>query len=239
MAPPPTLQAEGPLRLRIVCGGTPMDDLQLVSAHIHHALNEIPWATLELASDEEPVDGIPLLSESERLSPGTAIQLSAGYGEGEDLVFCGLITGQRLRLDAKHRSVLTLNCHASAERLKGARRSALHRSRSDAELIAQLAAQAGLVATVDATVDRTEQLPARHTLRVQTDCSDWDFLLARARAAGLLVRVDDAQLFVQAPRWDDAAVLALTWGIDVRELDAGVESDRLPEHAGCRGRGVV
>ena len=95
----------------------------------------------------------------------------------------------------------------------GARRSATFANSTDSDAIRAVLSAHGVTAEVDATEVAYEKL-------VQVDCTDWDYVVARAGASGLLVSMDDGKVSVKAPRTDGEAVLKVTYGDDLIALRA-------------------
>ena len=77
----------------------------------------------------------------------------------------------------------------------------------------------GLISEVSTTNIQHKQL-------VQHDCTDWDFLLSRAEASGLLVVADQNKIMVQPPGTGAAAELKVTYGTNLMAFYADVDSTR-------------
>lgn len=216
MADSPLLNAEGPVRFSIHNAGTAHEDLAVVSATIRHAFNRLPWAKLVLLDGDMPDSSAPL-SDSALFAPGAEITLKAGYGDTEETVFTGIVVRHGFKIAGENQSHLIVECRASACRMAVARRTVHHTGQTDGEVIQALIAHAGLAASVAATT-------IRHGVLAQYDCSDWDFMLARADAMGLLVNVEGSTVSVQPPATDGPAALTVTWGNDLIDFDADIDA---------------
>ncbi|MDY6981488.1 MAG: type VI secretion system tip protein VgrG, partial [Pseudomonadota bacterium] len=98
------------------------------------------------------------------------------------------------------------------------RKNACYVDMTDSDIITSLAGNcSGLSATVDATTITYPEL-------VQYHCSDWDFLLARAEANGMVVISDGNTLTVQAPNVSAASALVVTYGIDMMDFHAELDA---------------
>jgi uncharacterized protein involved in type VI secretion and phage assembly len=231
MADSPELKAVGPVRVSIHCAGAAQESLPLVSVRVHHAYNQLPWARLVLA-DGDMAQGKLALSDGELFKPGANIEVKAGYGEGggkgggdtEASLFTGTVVRHGFKLSGNNDSRLIVECRASAGQMTLSRHTAQYVDQTDGDIIQQLLAHAGLGASVAAT-------SIRHKALVQYDCSDWDFMLSRANAAGLLVSVDGGTVSVQPPQLQLAAALNLAWGRDLIDFDADIDAAL----AGVRG----
>jgi phage protein D len=216
MADFPQLKAEGAVRLGIHCAGIAQEGLSVLSVKVHHALNDMPWARLVLAEGDMANDSVPL-RDSELFKPGADIAVKAGYGDAEETIFTGVVVRLGFRMDGHIGGQLTVDCRAKACRMSVSRRTVHHLNQTDGEIIQTLIGQAGLRASAATTA-------LAHEALVQYDCSDWDFVLARANAMGLLVNVDGDTVSVQPPRVDAAAALTLTWGVDLIYFDVGIDA---------------
>src|SRR6185436_19800722 len=87
----------------------------------------------------------------------------------------------------------------------------------DSDIMSTLAGAHGLSADVEATT-------ITHPELVQHFCSDWDFLLTRADANGMLVLVNDGALAVATPKAAGEAALSVTYGIDLISFEGDVDA---------------
>jgi phage protein D/phage baseplate assembly protein gpV len=227
MAESPQLKAEGAVRLSIHCAGCEQAELSVLSVKVHHALNDIPWARLVLADGDVSNGSLPL-SDGEQFKPGADIAIKAGYGDVEETIFTGIVVRHSFSISGGD-GRLTVSCRASACKMTEPRHTALHGARTDGEVIQALIGQAGFTARVARNDIEREVL-------VQHDCSDWDFMLARAGAMGLLVNVEGDTVSVQPPSLDAAAALTVTWGVDLIDFDADIEGNAEAALARPRGR---
>jgi Rhs element Vgr protein len=113
-------------------------------------------------------------------------------------------------------SLLEVDCRHAATRLALVRRSANFFDQSDGDAIESLLSAASVKADVDSTSVKHKQL-------VQHDCSDWDFIVARAAANGLLVFTRGAELALKKPALA-SAVADLRFGATLLEFDAEVDA---------------
>jgi Rhs element Vgr protein len=178
------------------------------------AANRIASARLTYV-DGAPGEGDFPLSNKSLFAPGAAIEISAGAGSNTALVFKGTVTGIRLKVREASASSLIVECRHAASRLTLVRRSAHFFDQTDADAMESLLGAAGLNGEVDST-------PVTHEQLVQHDCSDWDFINARAAANGLLVLTRAADLAIRKPEITSAAA-ELRFGATLLDLDAEVD----------------
>ena len=98
------------------------------------------------------------------------------------------------------------------------RKSRLFKEMTDGDVMAQIVSDAGLTAgTIGATT-------LRHLQLVQYCCSDWDFLLARAEANGMVVIVEGGSVNVAPPAVTGNAALDVAYGVSIIAFEAEVDA---------------
>jgi Rhs element Vgr protein len=213
----PQVGAEGVVQISIFSGGTLVpDNVQLLSVSISRAINKIPRARLALLDGDMPSQSFPL-SDADHFKPGAVIKISAGYGGNQEPLFEGIVIKHSISIAGDNKSQLLVECCDQAARMTVGRNSASYKDQSDADIIKALISANGLQADVPST-------SITHKMLVQHYCSDWDFILARANANGLLVVVTDGKISVKPPQADSAPTLKCSYGLDLMsfhgELDA-------------------
>lgn len=226
MAPSPLEAVDGALGILVSSQGQPLgDDARLLSIETRHEINQLPSARLVFADGDMPNGEFPL-SDQPTLAPGAEILVEAGYTIGREQIFKGVVVGHRVKMGADGGAQLVIHCLDPAFRMGTERRSAVHPGLCDSQLLAALINRAGLTAEVPP--DGAEVAD-----RVQVDCSDWDFLVARAQAHGWAVLAQAGTVAVAPPDTAAAAVLQVHWGTDLMACE--VELDSSPGWAGHRG----
>lgn len=193
---------------------------QLLSASIGLPAQHVAWARLAYLDGAAAAGDFPL-SASPLFAPGAKVRISAGGGDESNLLFDGLVVKQSLRLREASTSQLVVDCRHAATKLTVTRRSMIYLDLSDADLIQQLLSAAGLSADIDGAALHHDQL-------VQAHCTDWDFIVARARANGLLVLPRADRLVLKAPDDSAAPRLTLQHGATLLELDAQIDARLQP-----------
>ncbi len=178
------------------------------------AANRIASARLTYVDGAAGQGDFPLSNQA-LFAPGAAVEISAGAGSSTALVFKGTVTGIRLKVREASPSTLIVECRHAASRLTLVHRSANFFDKTDGDAISSLLSAAGLSGDVDSTSVSHKQL-------VQHDCSDWDFINARAAANGLLVLTRAADLVVKKPELASVAA-ELRFGATLLEIDAEVD----------------
>lgn len=204
----------------------------LLSVDIRRELNRVPTAMLVYADGDAASRSFELC-DSGIFAPGKEVEIAARYegapgAAGKDRVlFKGPVARHGTEADARG-SVLRVELRDKAVKLTRPRRSQVAADTKDSDLIKKLVSGAGLQAKVDATT-------VEHAQLVQYDCSDWDWLITRAEANGLVVSVVDGVVTVTQPDTGAAPALQIDYGIDeVYELE--FECDALGQDASFKAR---
>ncbi len=214
----PELNTNGVVRLSIESNGAPVaDSLQVVSVVLDTALNKIPMATITVLDGDMPDQDFPLSNEV-TFKPGSTIQIKAGYGQTEESLFQGVVVKHSIKISGNNYARLVLECRDQAVAMTIGRRNANYVDVTDTSIITTIIGKySGLSAQVDSTTTTYKEL-------VQYYCTDWDFLLARAEANGLLVAVENGKVTVQAPQITASPALQVTYGIDLMEFHADLDA---------------
>lgn len=213
----PLVNAEGVIRVTVFSGGTKLaDESLLISLNVTRAINRVPTARLVFADGDMPNRKFPL-SDADTLTPGTAIRITAGYGDDEQTIFEGIVVKHSIRIDGENEARLLVECRDKTVKMTVGRKNATYSKMLDSAVIGNLISAAGL--TGDVTATSTE-----HTDLVQYYVSDWDFVVSRAEANGLLVIVTDGALSVKAPDTSGEPTLEVTYGADLIGFEAEIDA---------------
>ncbi|RKH59549.1 type VI secretion system tip protein VgrG [Corallococcus aberystwythensis] len=210
--PPPDV-----IRLRLFTNGQEVSqEHHVLSVVVTRALNRVPTAQVVLQDGDLAASDFPLSGQA-LFAPGRELEIRAGYHDEEEVLFKGLVLRHAIRARRGARCTLTVECRDKAVKATVGRRSAVYNDMTDSDILTELLGRA----SVDAQVADT---PVTHVQMVQVDVSDWDFLLERADANGLVVRVDDGAVAVEKPDTSGAPVTRLTFGQDLFELEAETDA---------------
>lgn len=192
----------------------------LVATSVLNQANRIASARLVYA-DGTAASGQFALASSSLFVPGAKVEVLGGSADAPSLLFSGIVVRIGVRVREHSAPQCVVDCRHGATRLTTARRSANHFDQRDSDAIKQLLADA----SIDAEVATTQ---ARHAQLVQHDVSDWDFIVARAQANGLLVLTRGAKLVVRQPTISGTAVATLRYGATLLDFDAETDARLQP-----------
>ena len=164
----------------------------LLSIEINKAVNRIPSAELRFVENTSEVQQFQL-SDNDDLNPGNLVEILLRYEERREpatLVFKGVILKQSLSVDGTE-SILTLSLQDQVVHMTKERKSAVFIEKTDADIFEYLTLSAGIQLNGN---DNTG--PVLQEI-VQHNCSDWDFLLTRAKLNNLLVIVNNGEITLE------------------------------------------
>ncbi len=218
MANSPALDGGGVVRLSILSNGSEIPGtFRVVSASVKKAINRIPVAEIVLLDGDMPTKDFPV-SNGDHFKPGSEITIKAGYENGEDEIFKGVVMRHGIRVSGENYSRLVVECRDKAVAMTIGRNNANYVDSKDSDIISKIVGNhSGLSSDVDSTDTQYKEL-------VQYYCTDWDFMMSRAEVNGLLVVVEDGKVSVKAPKTDGSPSLKVTWGEDLMEFDACIDA---------------
>lgn len=198
--------------LQISCEGQPLPDaVQVLDLEIRLEINRLPQATITLLDGSVPERRFAL-SDGQWFALGSKVEIALGYlndGPAARSVFQGIVTRHSVSSSAEG-CRLKVECSDQSITMTQRRRSAVYRNVSDADVWRQLIQAANL------RVGSLASTPITHPELVQFNVSDWDFMVSRADALGLAVRVDRGTVNVEP----------LELGQPRRRLDHGLDDCR-------------
>ncbi|MCU0435213.1 MAG: type VI secretion system tip protein VgrG [Bacteroidia bacterium] len=192
---------------------------QVVSVEVNKALNRISQARFVLRDGSASGEGFTI-SDAAVLVPGNPVIITAGYNSTEKQIFKGIIIQQGLNI-TQDDSQLEVLCKDVAVKMTVGRKNLYFNSGTspvkDSDLMSKLIKASGASATVTATTVDQSQIYQHYS-------TDWDFVLSRAEANGMVVVVDDGKVSVKAPGVSGTAVLGVAYGSSLLEMEATLEA---------------
>ena len=170
---------------------------ELLSISITREVNRIPTARLVIR-DGNPAERTFPESEGNDFIPGNELQIKLGYNSKNTTVFKGFITKHAIRLHENGFSELNIEARDKAVKMTLGRKNKYFTEQKDSEIIEALISNHGLQSDVKTTT-------LKHSEVVQHHATDWDFMMTRAEANGLLVLVKDGKLTVALPKVESTA----------------------------------
>ncbi len=194
----------------ILSDGKSMDKtFELLSIDILREMNRIPYATLVLLAGDTPQKEFAI-SDDGFFEPGKTIEIKLRYEDGsekESTVFKGLIV--KHSVEAGERGMLlSVEIKDAAIKMTRTRNNKIYKEMADSDIIPVLLKNNSLTA---GTIPTTK---TKHKSMVQYYCTDWDFMLSRAEANGLVVLAEDGKVSLQQLEISGSAKYSFEFGID-------------------------
>jgi Rhs element Vgr protein len=199
----------------LIDGAEISGEFHVLSVYVSRELNRIPTATLHL-QDGEAAKATFKASNTAHFIPGKKIDIQLGYRSHNDSVFKGIIVKHSIKI-RNGGSVLILECRDEAVKMTSGANSRYYIDKKDSDIMEEIIDLYGLQKDIKATA-------LTHKEIVQYDASDWDFLICRAEANGLVVKVENGKIIVAPPATGEQSVLKVQYGATLLELDAEIDA---------------
>lgn len=190
-------------------------EFHILSIYVTRELNRIPTATIHL-QDGEAAKATFKASNTEHFIPGKKIEIQLGYRSKNDSVFKGIIVKHSIKI-RQSGSLLILECRDEAVKMTSSINSRYYTDKKDNEIMEEIIDLYGLQKDIKTT-------QVSHKEVVQYESSDWDFILCRAEANGLVIKVEDGKIIAAPPAPSEQSVLKVQYGATLLELDAEIDA---------------
>jgi Rhs element Vgr protein len=212
----PSDESKSVVTYTILSGGTAVSQqYHLLSAVVNKEVNRIPMATLVYTDGEASKQSFELSGKAD-FEPGKEIEIKAGYRSDEKTLFKGIVVKHSIKIRNSN-ALLVVECRDKAFKMTNACKSKYALETKDSDLFEELIGAHGLEKDVTATTVTHKQI-------VQYNCTDWDFILCRADANGMLCMANDGKLTIAPPDFGGEAALTIQYGATVHELDAEIDA---------------
>lgn len=206
----------------ILSAGKAMDkSFEFVSIDIVKDLDRVPYAILVLL-DGSVSEQKFAISDQEFFEPGKEIEIKLRYEDApneEATVFKGLVVKHGVEAGAQG-TLLSVEMKDAAIKMTRARKSKVFTDKTDADILKEL---------VTANSLKAGSFPAtkpQHKKIVQYYCTDWDFMLSRAEACGMLVMADDGTISLHKIEVTGTPTHSFKFGIDeIHNLEIEVDAN--------------
>ena len=198
---------------------------EVLSIDVHKEVNRIPWAQIALL-DGDAAKKKFVISDHAFFEPGQEITIKLRY-EGSKLpevtVFSGLVVRHAVEA-SEHGMLLTVELKDKAMVMTRVRESAVYNQKTDSEIITTLI---GKYAASKLTKGELAPTSPAHAEIVQYYCTDWDFMLARADANGLLVACENGAVSLGAIKFSGGVNHSFEFGIsEIMNFEIEVDANQ-------------
>ncbi|MFT3933656.1 MAG: type VI secretion system tip protein VgrG [Chitinophagaceae bacterium] len=213
----PTIQNPDLVTITILVDGNEVSkQYHVVSVSIRSAINKIPGATLSIV-DGEPNQEDFSISDNGDFLPGKKIEIQFGYHSEQSTVFKGVIVSNTHNIDSNG-AELKIECRDETVKMTVNKSNRHLNDVTDSDVINQLLSDNNITgADIEDSTNKHEQL-------LQSNVSDWDFMVSRADVSGMICVITNGVLSVRKPKLDDDVKLQLLYGADILEFHADMDA---------------
>lgn len=190
---------------------------QLISVVITKEINRIPLARIILRDGEAAMRTFEI-SNTDDFVPGKKINIRIGRDGNNTQAFKGIITKHAIKIKENGNTELHIECKDEAVKMTIGRQSRYYQNSKDSQVFDEL------IGRYTGLSSDTETTSFSHKELVQHHISDWDFMLLRAEANGMLVNVSDGVVKITKPRTNTSPVVQVTYGSSVLEFEAEMDA---------------
>lgn len=190
---------------------------QVMSLSISKEINRIPFARI-VFRDGEASERTFEISNTNDFVPGNKIVIKMGLDGNNAQVFKGIIIKHAIKVKENGNGELIVDCRDETIKMTIGRHSRYFENVKDSDVFDELIGNyAGLKKEIGNTT-------LKHRELVQHHISDWDFMLLRAEANGMLVNVNDGSIKIARPDTAASTALQVSYGSSVLEFEAEMDA---------------
>lgn len=180
-------------------------------------VNRIPTAVIVLRDGDASEENF-MVSESEDFIPGKEVEIKVGRDSKDETIFKGIIIQQKIKIEENGNSSLRIECKDKSIKLTVGRKNKYFQDKKDTDIIK------GIISDVGVTVGVVDATKTTHPWMIQHYSCDWDFMMMRAEANGLLVIPNDGTIDIKAPDTSASSLLEVIYGSTIINLEAEMDA---------------
>tara|TARA_R110002020_G_scaffold83108_3_gene205918 strand:- start:35502 stop:37217 length:1716 start_codon:yes stop_codon:yes gene_type:complete len=188
------------------------------SISVLHSANRISRAKLILLDGDVSEQKFKL-SDDDFFKPGKTLEIDVGFENDLNSIFTGVITRHSIRINEDNNTSLEVECKHKAVQLTLNLVNRFFYEQDDQEVVEEILNNENIVFS---TSDWAGYV---HSQLVQFESTNWDFILARAAANGLLVFNEKDRIVIKAPDMDGEEVAQCEYGVNVLEFEAAMNNE--------------
>lgn len=201
----------------VLVDGKPIDpSFQVLSIVVVKEINRVPLARIVIRDGDAATQRFDV-SSKDFFVPGKKITLKLGNDSTNKQTFAGIITKHAIRIRENGVSELHIECRDAAVMMTIGRHSRYYEKMKDSEIFDDL------ISRYQNVTGDPKATNLKHEQIVQHHVSDWDFMLLRAEANGMLVNVNDGTISIAPPNTGSKPVFQVAFGTSVLEFEAEMD----------------
>ncbi|WP_341902079.1 type VI secretion system tip protein VgrG [Fluviicola taffensis] len=163
-----------------------------------------------------PTDQNFQISNSAFFVPGKKIQINVGYHSENKMIFKGMIIRHSIKV-RNGKSSLVVECKDESVKMTVGRKSKFFYDSTDSDVFDELITAYNLEKKIEKTNYQHEKL-------VQYNASDWDFLVSRAQANGMVCFTDNGKIIIRKPDPGQDPIETVAYGLSIMDFDAEIDA---------------
>lgn len=190
---------------------------QVLSISIIKEVNRISLAKIILRDGDAALRNFEV-SDTDDFLPGKKIKIKLGFDSTNAQQFKGIITKHAIKIKESGAAELQIDCSDEAVKMTIGRHSHYFENVKDSQVFDEL------IGKYQGLQSDPETTSITHKELVQHSMSDWDFMLLRAEANGMLMHSNDGTIKINKPDTSTASVLQVTYGSSIIEFEAEMDA---------------
>lgn len=212
-----TIKDTNLVSMELLVDGKDVSDIyQIVSITIQQQINKIPAARIMIIDGEVNKEDFAA-SSSNDFKPGKKIEIRLGYTSENEKLFEGIIISNAIKIN-NDCSELNIEAKDETAKMTIAKGNNYFNDKSCSDIAEDLLNQNNITDT------DIEQVSSKYKQLVQSNITDWDYMISHIDVNGLFCVIDNAKVIIKKPDKDADAKLKLTYGKDILELHTEMDS---------------
>jgi Rhs element Vgr protein len=210
----------------LLVDGNPVSEaIEIVSIAVHQEINVITRATVVIVDGDPETEDFQVSSSNQFLQ-GKSIEISLGYDSSNVKVFKGIIISNSQKANDEA-TLLTVECKDEAVKMTLEKSSKHYVDLSASDIAESLFGKYGIsgLDIASSTI--------RHKQLVQFNSSDWDFMISKLDAVGLMCILNNGEVKIKKIKAepDSTALAEFGYGDNILdfegEIDARLQSENV------------
>lgn len=221
MAESPNKALDGYINVSVISNGEEIKSVfRLLSFTVRKEINKIGKAVISFEAGDMPKGENPE-SDLSTFDVGNEIELKVGYEKKLESIFQGIVTSHQFNIEENNETSIQIECRDFAFPMTLNRKDHVFEKKTDSKIIEEILKANGFIEkNIDVSPTKEE-----HTVLPQYQCTDWDFILSRAEVNGFIIVVENENISIKEPSFNNPPALKINYGRDVIEFDGKLSAN--------------
>ena len=190
----------------------------VMSMLIQQEINKIPTAQIVVRDGSASEENFEI-SDDEIFITGKKIEIDLGYHGNNTLVFKGIIITNSHKVN-DHCCEMTIDCKDERVKMSTTLSGNNYSDKTDVDVVNDLLRLNNMP-----EADKPENSPSiKHEQLVQSNTSDWDFMISRLDVSGQFTVINNGELVIKRSVLNGEPKLHLKHGVNIFEFNADIDS---------------